>query len=695
MNDRLKKFFAFLILTSFALSNILIYPFTARALSVSTSEFVPMLAAGANCFGISTITNKITGIFGDIILGGSTSGSGLVSTVTGGGLSGAHGVPVTTFADDGGGAYYNLMTNWTTHQRTRKDEEKRKERCEDSIVNQMAKFLIRKLVDDLAQWLRGGMNGKPRFIQNFGAYLREAGDIAGGIFLEQLLGDTSLLCKPWRFDVSLELKHSRQGFSFQTQCRISQIVDAFNKSGGINIDINGKAITDTTVENSFDDFSRTGWLGFIAATFNNPMYDFMKSDAELMRRIEAAKEKSTLEAKVNQGLLLSTCVKDFTGFGGKKCLKTEITSPGVAIAGAVGKLFNGEVDELFLADEINELIVAAIDGIKARRLWSDEGVTGLSTSGGNTGWLADNDPQNAGARDTFNPPDSTKDTLIFQIESLITEEQQYLSYKKQSKAIIENDIIPMLDQLILKATKQTVKNSLKSQKNAAQSQLTEINKQITDALTIVYEPGTDPIENLLTSTYPEWSVNAEQKTAFCAESIVVSGTARLLSATKANLICAENNTVLNDMANLINNTLPLLIGSSSAALSEYKELVNLKNSLSSQLGTNSPLGSHETSDGTICAVKGWAYDPDTPSERVNVRALKNGDENNVLMIGAADFQRNDISTCAPGGNLCGFELYLIGIVPSNTPTSVTVQAEDTSDLSWYNLTGTPQTLTCI
>lgn len=706
MNFEFKKIALFSLLAIFATTNILIYPFEAFALSASGG--MGAFAAGASCYGIDTITGKMKS-YGEKLLGetitsgiskaknavvdkakkvfkdvfgnkakdtaGEIFGPFLPPSVLGGG--GAEYVPVSVQDKDAFKDFLSEFKDYKKQQLGYKKDEKTKERCLDSIVNQAAKFLIRKMVDDLANWLRNGAQGKPRFIQDFGAYLKEAGDVAGGLFLEQLLGDTSLLCEPWRLDITASLPR-RKGFNFDTQCRISGIIDAYNQSG-INVDINGNRLPDITIEDSFNDFSKTGWLGFFSATFNNPIFDYLKADAELMRRMEAEKEKRILEAQVNQGLLISTCVKEYAGLGGKKCLKTEITSPGVAIAGAVNKLFNGEIDELFLADEINELIAAAIDGIKARRLWSGEGVSGFSSSGGRGGWLSDDDPINTGD-DIFNPPNITKDTLLSTLEDFIFEERDYLMLKKESKKVIETEIITLLND--------------EKQKEDLEKQLIAINRQITESESLVYEKGSDPIENLLKDKYPEWTANTEQKEAFCAEPEAVSNAIRLLPMTKAEVICAEDDSKIEELADLINNDLPFMLGTASDAASEYENLISLRNELRSGVSINPPLGSHENNNNATCSVKGWAFDTNTPNAIVLVRILRDGDESNVLAIGATYFERSDIADCAQN-KLCGFEISLIGAVASSTVVSLTAQAQDTSNSSWHDLSDTPKDISCL
>ncbi len=721
MNFNFKKTAIVFLLAIFIITNILVYPFEAIALS--TSGGVKAFATAVGCYGKSGILSKAKG-YAEKLVGKKVSGAigkaksavvnkgkeifnkvfknkakdaaekvlgkALPPSILGGGAR----VPTRTLGDESEGGIYNETKKGFDTLNNYKKDEKKKERCEDSIVSQMAKFLIRKMVDDLAKWIRGGAQGKPRFIQDFGKYLSEAGDVAGGLFLEQLMGDASPLCEPWKLDIALNLP-KRKGFSFDAQCKISEIVNAYNLSG-INVDINGNPVN-ITIEDSFNDFSKTGWAGYFTMIFNNPIGDTLDALQELENRKNLAKEKAKLEAQVNQGLLISSCTKEFNGLGGKKCSKWEITTPGVAIASAVGKLFPSNIDELFLADEINELVAATIDGIKSRRLWSDEGVSGFSSSGGRGGWLSDDDPLNTG-EDIFNPPniilDSTEESLISALDDFIFEETDYLTLKQESLKVINTEILVMMDDLIAKTKKKKDKKDLEKQKKDFEKQIIVIDRQITESKSLVYEKDGDPIEKLLTIKYPNWVFDTEQREDFCAEPTANSNELRLLPMTKAEVICAVDQDKINELADFINNDLYLMLGSASDAASEYENITSVRSDLRDRLNLNPPLGSHESNDNATCSIKGWAYDTDTPGARVNIRALLNEDESSAIS-GVANIERNEIAVCTPE-KFCGFEISLIGAVASSTPTSITVQAQDTSDEeSWSDLEDTPKEITCV
>lgn len=265
-----------------------------------------------------------------------------------------------------------------------------KEKYQDCIAWMAAKFMVRHIVDDLAKWIRGGANGKPRFIQDFGKYLTEAADTASGLLLEQILGkeDAQLLCKPWRMQIVLDIfdKVKRDKFSFKAQCKISDIIENY--------------------EEFYDDFSKGGWPAFLTIVLDdgsNPIGSYLMTLSEKEKRESFALKKGELEAKVNQGSLPGICLQSFvSGVTGKKnCVRSKILTPGAAIIEMLPETFSTELRQLEAADEINELVAAVIDAIRMKRFWRD-GLAGSDDEDEDgriwPGWRDDADDWNPGTQ---------------------------------------------------------------------------------------------------------------------------------------------------------------------------------------------------------------------------------------------------------------------------------------------------------
>lgn len=559
----LKKIIIFAFIASFALGNFLTLPKKAKALDPATA-----VSAASTIGDIIGATGGLSDTLGKIPGIGKIFKSGLI------GGSGKKVVPV-----------FDVGTNPFIQT---------KEGIADSIVFMAAKFLIRQIVDDLSDWLRGGAEGKPRFIQDFGEYLKEAGDNAGGLLLEQILKDNAkLLCEPWRAQIVLDVfRPRRDDFEFRAECKISDIVKAAKKAG-----------VDVSINDMYDNFNIGGWGGFMAMSLTeggNPIGDYLITLEQKENRIAFETKKKELEATINKGLKISTCVNKFTGKSGKEfCIKSEIGTPGAAIEQVLGKVFGSEISQLELADEINELISAAIEGIRVRNLWRGRGIAKSRFSGGDAGWLFDSswceqygiDPKEC---KQWSPPtggtDITKTNVTITLDSYIVQERNFLIYSKNSKTLIENEILPALDRLaeeqpgleieIDDGQGGTATTTINGAKTYYENLLTQIIANIQKAETLVYE--NDQTENPIYPLYgQDWGSVGQARNNFCAAALEIQNV-RTLVRKGLEIFCTDNEIELQNLERYVENDLPTIIDDSSAALNwrnylqtKNKELRNL------------------------------------------------------------------------------------------------------------------------
>lgn len=355
---KFQKITVFFIILSFSLSNFILFYEKAFALSeegggvIDGGGGIGSILSGACNLGGGGIVSGIFG-FGIGSLGLSSGGSGAA-------------VP----SDD-------IKNN-------------PKEQCLDKIAWLAAKYMIRKITDDLASWIRGGANGKPRFIQDFKGFLIDAADNTGGLLLEQILGkeDAQLLCKPWRFQIVYDLfeKTRRGKFSYKAQCKVSEIVENF--------------------EDFYDDFTKGGWGAFLTMALDdgsNPIGSYLMTLSEKEKRETFALNTSQFEATVNKGMLPGVCLQSYAGTVTTKnyCSKGVILTPGAAIEETLVDVFGTDLKQLELADEFNELIAATFDAIRMRRIWKD-GIAGSDSPDDNgyiwNGWKDDADDWDPGTQ---------------------------------------------------------------------------------------------------------------------------------------------------------------------------------------------------------------------------------------------------------------------------------------------------------
>jgi predicted outer membrane repeat protein len=108
-----------------------------------------------------------------------------------------------------------------------------------------------------------------------------------------------------------------------------------------------------------------------------------------------------------------------------------------------------------------------------------------------------------------------------------------------------------------------------------------------------------------------------------------------------------------------------------------------------------PEGQHEGDEGfggiTTCRAVGWVGDPDDPTRDVTVRVEVDGAP--VETVTANQYREGLDPLLCPGGT-CAFTVDLWGRVPFNVENTITVRAYDVESDDWYDLAGTPKTLTC-
>lgn len=113
-------------------------------------------------------------------------------------------------------------------------------------------------------------------------------------------------------------------------------------------------------------------------------------------------------------------------------------------------------------------------------------------------------------------------------------------------------------------------------------------------------------------------------------------------------------------------------------------------------------GFHDYNSGDVpswaCNAGGWAMDPDSAFEDVNVRILVDGVP--VVEDVKAENYREDLETAwneggggCPGGT-CAFEVSLWDIISHYVAHEITVEAQDLQTGEWYSLNETPKTINC-
>lgn len=148
--------------------------------------------------------------------------------------------------------------------------------------------LLNMLTNQIIQWIQGG--GEPKFISDWKGFLGDAGNRAGGLFVDKYLG-AGWLCEPFDIAISIPLL-SVPTFGEKVECTLEDM--------GINIRM------------FYDDFNEAGWMGWIELTKpqGNFYGGYLMAQTEKTIQEEKAKDAAGQEGLAGRGFLsVKVCVK--------------------------------------------------------------------------------------------------------------------------------------------------------------------------------------------------------------------------------------------------------------------------------------------------------------------------------------------------------------------------------------------------
>jgi hypothetical protein len=148
--------------------------------------------------------------------------------------------------------------------------------------------VLNMLTNDIINWIQGG--GEPRFISDWRGFLSEAGDKAGGLFVDKYLG-AGWLCEPFDIDIRIALL-TVPTFDEKVRCTITDMLDNINSF--------------------YDDFTVGGWMGWLELTQpqNNFQGALLIAQSGKLAAEAAAEDAAGQEATAGGGFLsVKVCVK--------------------------------------------------------------------------------------------------------------------------------------------------------------------------------------------------------------------------------------------------------------------------------------------------------------------------------------------------------------------------------------------------
>jgi len=243
--------------------------------------------------------------------------------------------------------------------------------CLKSIGRLVIKMLLQKLTTSTVEWINGGYDGSPKFIQD------------PGTFFKDMAKDEVL-----QFGIELNDKTLYPFAQSFMQAETSKIKNTFSNNAKYSFDIMMQQTNPNYTPGGFqDDFSQGGWYAWDAMTqmdANNPMGFAMMASKELEKRISEKVQEKKDELAQSGGYLgdrrcvnptgvtwqehqdalrgSSNMYNNETGTA-RRCLQWATVTPGGMIADAATKTMNYQSDSLLKADDLNAAIAAIIDAL--------------------------------------------------------------------------------------------------------------------------------------------------------------------------------------------------------------------------------------------------------------------------------------------------------------------------------------------
>ncbi len=237
-----------------------------------------------------------------------------------------------------------------------------KEYILDTLVYALIKVLLRTFTQGIVSWIRtGGFQGSSLLIDNFEEHFKRELNNEAGIFLEDIIGPAfvDLLCEPLRIAIPRFAVGLRTSFADRARCTISEIVDNLEDFHVDFVQGGSWRTWDALLQ------PNNNWMGVLLSTL----------DEEQRREAEAFLRTKT-EVETTGGGLDPSKDCGTTSLG--HIVNCVIKTPGKIVAKAAEDVFGSGVRQLELADEINEIIAAALDQLIA---WAITGGGGGFSAG--------------------------------------------------------------------------------------------------------------------------------------------------------------------------------------------------------------------------------------------------------------------------------------------------------------------------
>ncbi len=240
-----------------------------------------------------------------------------------------------------------------------------KENILDGIAFAVLNTLISYIGDSIVQWIQGGFQGGPGFIQDPGAFFTDLADHEIGAFIAS--SDFGFLCNQFdiNFALALELNLATGRFKQRNGCTLSRVIQ------------NTQDVFNRTSANGWD-----SWISMTGRPQNNMYGAFTIAQAEAGLRIANKTILKDKQLSWGRGFLSQEKCYDTSGNETSDCSTayySETVTPGSVVETQINDSLDSGKRRLEVADEINEIIGALMNQLLSTAL---NGLAGATT--GNT-----------------------------------------------------------------------------------------------------------------------------------------------------------------------------------------------------------------------------------------------------------------------------------------------------------------------
>jgi hypothetical protein len=221
----------------------------------------------------------------------------------------------------------------------------------DSIAYNLGRLLLRAITNGLIQWIKtGDVRGGPLIVEDFVNHFERLLDNAAGLFLEEYLDPDilNLICSPFRIPIGRlvndTISPNQIPFSQKARCTLTDIIG--------------------NIEDFQYDFLQGGWPAWFEIVdnpSNTAIGSYFIAIDEAERKIAEEFMRTQLGIQTTGGGAFPQRKCDETSLG--NLVNCVIVTPGRVVADAIGETFGIDIERLQLADEISEVIAAALDAL--------------------------------------------------------------------------------------------------------------------------------------------------------------------------------------------------------------------------------------------------------------------------------------------------------------------------------------------